>query len=200
MAIPTDLKQIHKLTRCVAALSLFISRLGEKALPLYRILRCTEHFEWTDTATAGLEEINALLASNPILAAPNVGEPMLLYISATHQLVSAVLVVEREQDGHKFPLQKPVYYVSTVLTPCKSQYPHYQKIAYAVFRASRKLRHYFQESSITVASEVPLNDIINNCGATGQIAKWAIELLPFDITYKPRRAIKSQVPADFVAE
>ena len=31
----------------------------------------------------------------------------------------------------------------------------------------------------------------------GQIAKWAIELLPFDITYKPRRAIKSQVLADF---
>src|SRR3954463_4573289 len=65
---------------------------------------------------------------------------------------------------------------------------------------SRKLRHYFQECSITVASEVPLNDIINNRDATGRIAKWAIELLPFDITYKPRRAIKSQVLADFVAE
>ena len=46
-----------------------------------------------------------------------------------------------------------------------------------------------------VASEVPLNDIINNRDATGRIAKWAIELLPFDITYKPRRAIKSQVLA-----
>ena len=33
-----------------------------------------------------------------------------------------------------------------------------------------------------------------------QIAKWAIELLPFDITYKPRRAIKSQELADFVFE
>ena len=51
-----------------------------------------------------------------------------------------------------------------------------------------------------VASEVPLNDIINNRDATGRIAKWAIELLPFDMTYKPRRAIKSQVLADFVAE
>ena len=51
-----------------------------------------------------------------------------------------------------------------------------------------------------MASEVPLNDIINNRDAMGWIAKWAIELLPFDITYKPRRAIKSQVQADFVAE
>ena len=101
----------------MAALSRFISRLGEKALPLYRLLRRTEHFEWTDAATTGLEEIKAILAANPILAAPTIGEPMLLNLAATHQVVSAVLVVEQEMDGHKFPLQKPVYYVSTVLTP-----------------------------------------------------------------------------------
>ena len=139
LAIPTDLKQIQKLTGCVAALSRFIFRLGEKALPLYRLLRHTEHFKSTDAATAGLDEIKAILATNPVLAAPITGEPMLLYIAATHQVVSAVLVVERETDGHKFPLQRPVYYVSTVLTPCKSRYPHYQKIPYAVFMASRKL-------------------------------------------------------------
>ena len=103
----------------MAALSRFISRLGEKALPLYRLLRRTEHFEWTDAGTTGLEEIKAVLATNPILAAPNVGEPILLYIAATHQVVSTVLVIEREMDGHKFPLQKQVYYISTILTPCK---------------------------------------------------------------------------------
>ena len=116
----------------MVALSRFISRVGEKALPLYRFLRRTEHFEWTDAAMAGLEEIKAILATNPVLVAPNTGEPMLLYIAATHQVVITALVVERETDRHKFPLQKPVYYVSTILTPCKSRYPHYQKIAYAV--------------------------------------------------------------------
>ena len=78
----------------MAALSRFISRLGEKALPLYRLLRRIKHFEWMDAATAGLEEIKAILAANPILAAPTIGELMLLYIAATHQVVSAVLVVE----------------------------------------------------------------------------------------------------------
>ena len=38
LAIPTDLKQVQKLAGCVAALSRFISKLGEKALPLYRLL------------------------------------------------------------------------------------------------------------------------------------------------------------------
>ena len=66
--------------------------------------------------------------------------------------------------------------------------------------ASHKLRHYFQECSVTVASEVPLNDIINNRDATGRIAKWAIELLPFEIVYKPCCTVKSQVLADFLAQ
>ena len=94
LAIPTDLKHIQKLAGCVAALSRFISRLGENALPLYYLLRRTEHFMWTDAAAAGLDEIKTLLASNPVLTTPNIGEPMLLYIAATHQVVSAVLVVE----------------------------------------------------------------------------------------------------------
>ena len=84
MAIPTDLKHIQKLAGCMAALSRFISRLGEKALPVYRLLRRTKHFMWTDAAAAGLDEIKTILASNPVLTAPNIGEPMLQYIGATH--------------------------------------------------------------------------------------------------------------------
>ena len=73
LATPTDLKQVQKLAGCVAALSRFISHLAEKVLPLYRLLRRTEHFEWTDAATAGLEEIKAILATNPVLAVRGLG-------------------------------------------------------------------------------------------------------------------------------
>ena len=91
-----------------------------KGIPLYKLLRRTDNFKCTDATTARLEEIKAILASNPFLAAPGIGEPMLLYISATYQVVSVVLVVKRGVEGHKFPTQKLVYYVSKVLTPCKS--------------------------------------------------------------------------------
>ena len=69
---------------------------------------------------------------------------MLLYILATNRVVSAVLLVERDMEAHKFQVQRSVYYVFEVLTPCKTRYPHYQKIAYAIFMSSRKLRHYSQ--------------------------------------------------------
>src|SRR3954465_12722062 len=41
-----------------------------------------------------------------------------------------------------------------------ARYPQYQKLVYAVFRAQRRLPHYFQEHPITVVSSAPLQDII----------------------------------------
>ena len=70
--------------------------------------------------------------------------------------------------------------MSEVLTESKQRYPHYQKIAYGVFLASRKLRHYFQEHPITVVSKTPLSDIINKSNATGRVAKWGIKLAAFE--------------------
>jgi hypothetical protein len=42
-----DLKGVQKVLGCLAALSRFISRLGEKGLPLYRLLKKHERFSWT---------------------------------------------------------------------------------------------------------------------------------------------------------
>ena len=65
---------------------------------------------------------------------------------------------------------------------------------------ARKLRHYFQDHLIIVVCKAPLSDILNNCNATRRIAKWRIEVGPWDITYERFKAIKSQVLADFEAE
>ena len=53
LAMPLDLKQVQKLAGCVAALSRFISRLGEKTLPLYRLsdaptTSCGRMRQWPD--------------------------------------------------------------------------------------------------------------------------------------------------------
>jgi hypothetical protein len=64
----------------------------------------------------------------------------------------------------------------------------------------RKLRHYFDVHSITVVSKYPLREVIRNPKSKVRIAKWALELMGQNITYAPRSAIKSQAPADFVAE
>src|SRR3954463_8317109 len=125
---------------------------------------------------------------------------MLLYIAVTNKVISVVTVVEREEEGHEHKVQRPTYYLSEVLTESKQWYPHHQKLAYGVFFASRKLRHYFQEHKITVVSTAPLRDIMNNHDATERVAKGGIELVAFDIEYKPHKAIKSQILVDFVVD
>ena len=124
----------------------------------------------------------------------------MLYVAATTRVVSSVLVVEREEVGHVQKIQRPMYFISEVLSDSKSRYPQIQKIAYGVFMTSRKLLHYFQAHPIIIVSSFPLSEVINNKDATGRITKWAMELMAFDVSYIPRTAIKSQALADFVAE
>jgi hypothetical protein len=69
----------------------------------------------------------------PVLVAPKEKGPLLLYITATHQLVSTVLVVERSEEGKAHGIQRLVYFISEILSPTKQMYPHYQKLAYSVF-------------------------------------------------------------------
>ena len=176
---------------CLAALSRFISRLGEKGLPLYRLLRKSECFSWTPEAEEALTKLKALLTNPPILVPPTKGEALLLYVAATTQVVSAAVVVERQEEGHALPVQRPVYFISEVLSETKTRYPHIQKLIYAVVLARRKLRHYFESHPVTVVSSFPLGEIIHNRGASGRIAKRAVELMGEALTFAPQKAIKS---------
>ena len=60
---------------------------------------------------------------------------MLMYIAATNRVVSVFLVVERKEDGKEKAVQRPVYYLSEVLSQSKQNYPHYQKLTYGVYMA-----------------------------------------------------------------
>jgi hypothetical protein len=167
MGKPTKLHDVQKLTGRVAALSRFVARLGEKALPFYALMKKSDDkFEWTEEADIAFTQLKKVLSTPPVLVAPKEKEPLLLYIAATHQVVSTVLVVERSEEGKTHGVHRLVYFVSEVLSPTKQRYPHYQKLAYSVFTSARKLWQYFVVHSIIVVNEAPLSNILNNPSAT----------------------------------
>jgi hypothetical protein len=118
-----DLNGVQRVTGCLAALSRFISRLGEKVFPLYRLLRKSEHYSWTLEAEEALTRLKAMLSKPPILIPPAAGESLLLYVTTTTQVVSAAIVIERAEDGHVLLIQRPVYFISEVLSDTKVRYP-----------------------------------------------------------------------------
>ena len=56
-------KGVQRLTGCLAALSRFIARLGERGLPLYKLLKKSNTFVWTEETQAALDCLKALLSS-----------------------------------------------------------------------------------------------------------------------------------------
>jgi hypothetical protein len=122
MGLIKNLKGVQRVTGCLAALIHFIARLGERSLPLYKLMKKSDHFTWTPEVQEALDSLKNMLKSPPILTAPTPEEPMLMYISATTQVVSAALVVEREEPGRSQRVQRPVYFVSEVLSDSKTRY------------------------------------------------------------------------------
>jgi hypothetical protein len=109
---------------------------------------------------------------------------MLLYIAATNQVVSSALVVERAKDGKEHGVQRSVYYLSEVLSPTKQRYPHYQKLAYAIYMIGKKLPHYFECHSIIVVASTPVSIILNNPDTRRRVSLWGITLGPWEIMYQ----------------
>jgi dsDNA-binding SOS-regulon protein len=179
------MKDVQKLTRCMAALNRFISKLEEQGLPFFKLLKHQEKFAWTPEVDQALAQLKDFLSNPPVLTAPCKKEQLLLYLAATTHVVSTAIVVERQEDGHAYPVQRPVYFVSEVLSESKACYQPVQKLLYAVLITSWKLRHYFQEYSISVVTDYPLGDILWNQDATGRISKWAVKHIALNIDFKP---------------
>jgi hypothetical protein len=84
----------------MAALNRFISKLGERGLPFFKLLKHQEKFVWTQA----LAQLKDFLSKPSVLTAHRKGEQLLLYLAATTHVVSTSIVVERQEDGHAYPV------------------------------------------------------------------------------------------------
>jgi hypothetical protein len=154
MEPPRSQKKVQRLTGCRTTLSWFISRLGEKGMSFYKLLKKVDKFQWTTEAQEALDALKKFLTTPPVLkpqrqaTSDQLTENLLLYIFCTTHVVSTTLVVERAKEVHAYPVQHPVYFISEVLGPSKIRYPQVQKLLYAVLLTARKLRHYFDDHKV----------------------------------------------------
>jgi dsDNA-binding SOS-regulon protein len=102
MKAPTYIKDVQKLTECMAALNRFISKLEERGLPFFKLLKHQEKFVWTEEADQALTQLKDFLSKPPVLIAPRKQEQLLLYLAATTHVVSTTIVVDRQEEGHAY--------------------------------------------------------------------------------------------------
>jgi hypothetical protein len=81
----------------MAALSQFISKLGEHDMPFYKLLRKADGFQWDNQATAAFIELKQYLKSLWTLVPLKEDDVLLLYVTATDAVINTIIIVERPE-------------------------------------------------------------------------------------------------------
>ncbi|XP_024200004.1 protein NYNRIN-like [Rosa chinensis] len=194
MRDPETKEDIQVLTGRIAALSRFISRLTDRCKPFFRALKNKQANFWGPEQSEVLAKLKKYLSGRQFLSVPRDGEPLCVYLAKSDVATSTALFRE---EGYR---QEPIAYTSRSLLDAETRYSSSEKVILALVTAKRKLRQYFEGHSITVYTNLPIHAILSKPDTSGRMAKWAIELSEFGITYKPRSALKGQALADFLVE
>nr|XP_025678020.1 uncharacterized protein LOC112777850 [Arachis hypogaea] len=195
MTSPKNLKDIQRLTGRLTALSHFLGTSAQKATPLFKLMKKEAPFKWETECEEAFQHFKRVLAEPPILAKPQTGETLYLYLSITEEALAAALIRENEKKE-----QKPVYFISKVLQDAEARYSRLEKLAFTLLTASRRLRQYFQAHPVTVRTDQAVKQVLQKSDLAGRMLAWSIELSQFQIKFEPRNAIKAQAMADFIAE
>jgi hypothetical protein len=66
MGAPWMIKDVQKLRSCMTALNKFLSRLGERGIPFFKLLKHHIKFQWTEKAKQALQDLS-IICSRPYL-------------------------------------------------------------------------------------------------------------------------------------
>ena len=154
-------KEIQILTRKVATLNRFISRVTNKCLPFFKALK--KAFQWTDECEEAMTKLKDYLTQPPLLSLLVTEEKLHLYLAVSNTVVSSALI-KKEED-----VQRLVYYTSQAFLGAEANYPRLEKIVFALVVASRKLRHYFQAHPIIVMTDQSIRKTMNKIDAVGRL-------------------------------
>nr|GEU68404.1 reverse transcriptase domain-containing protein [Tanacetum cinerariifolium] len=138
---PRTIKEVQSLNGKLASLNRVLSKSAEKSLPLFKTLKkCIKKsdFHWTSKAEQAFKQQMQHLSELPLLVAPKPKEELIVYMFASYEAISAVLMTERGT------VQTLVYIVSHALQGLKLNYTPMEKLVLSLVFSTKRLRRYFQ--------------------------------------------------------
>ena len=148
---PSSRKEVQQLTGRSTALGRFISRFTDSLKPFFTTIRGANQAGWNEECDRAFTQINQYLAEPPILASPDTGETLFVYLAVSDTTISVALFKENG-DGKK----RPVFFIRKSLADAETRYSHIEKAALALRIVAKKLRPYFQAHPIVALTDLPL--------------------------------------------
>ncbi|KAG9453486.1 hypothetical protein H6P81_006390 [Aristolochia fimbriata] len=196
MPEPRNVSELKIFQGHLAYIRRFISNLAGKCQPFSRLLKKNTSSEWDESCRNAFNNLKAYLTKPPVLVAPIIDRPLLLYIAAQEKSVGALLAQCDENNK-----ERSLYYLSRTLVGAELNYSPIEKTCLALIFAVQKLQHYLLAHSTNLISrDDPLKYIMSRLILSGRLAKWALLLSEFEINFVPQQGIKGQALANFLAD
>nr|GEV68498.1 reverse transcriptase domain-containing protein [Tanacetum cinerariifolium] len=192
MQSPRTWGEIQSLAGKLAVLNRFIFRSTKNSLPFFKTLKdITKENKydcrWTKKVENAFQELKKMILNLSALATPSSKETLFVYLAASKEAVSAILLVVRQGKKHL------VHYVSRTLHDAERNYATLEKMALALRHASGRLRRYFKAYPITVITYQPIKQILNGASSAkgSDVGLVLISITKTEYTYALRLNFES---------
>ncbi|CAG9568732.1 unnamed protein product [Danaus chrysippus] len=176
---PRNLKHLMSFIQMCSWYRRFIPDFAKVAEPLTRLTKKDAEWSWNKEQTFAFETLRTLLTTTPVLAQADETKPYIIKTDASNFAIGAVLVQGEGENEH------PVEYASRLLNKSERNYSTTEREALAVVWAVNKFRGYIEGTKITVLCDhQALKWLMTLKTPTGRLARWALQLQPYDITIK----------------
>nr|GEW20934.1 BURP domain protein RD22-like [Tanacetum cinerariifolium] len=164
---PRTIKEVQSLNGKLASLNRFLSKSVEKSLPLFKTLKKyikKSDFHWTSEAEQAFKQLKQHLSELPLLVAPKPKEELIVYMSASYEAISAVLMTERGT------VQTPVYFVSRALQGPELNYTPMEKLVLSLVFAAKRFQRMITKMERRAGRtqyHIPAKDVGERTGPSG---------------------------------
>ena len=194
MPPPTNVKAVQRFLGMTGYYRQLIPRYADIAAPLFDLTKKNSPWKWEEDEENAFRQLKDSLASERVMAPPDLCRPYRLYTDASNIAVGAVLT-QVDDNG----IERPIHYVSKALSGPQRRWATIEKELFSVVHALRKLQPYLQGADLTILTDhKPLRSIFQCELKNSKLQRWAMLISEFSPKLEYRKG-KDNVRADMLS-
>lgn len=189
--VPTSRKELRRFLGMTGYYRGFCPNFASLVAPLTDLVSTKVSFNWTNVSQQAFDGAKALLASAPVLVAPDFSQPFCLAVDASDTGAGAVLLQKRP-DG----VEHPVCYYSKKFNVHQRVYSVVEKEALALVLAIQHFEVYLGSSAspiVVYTDHNPLVFLHRMKDRNQRIMRWSLFLQPFSLDIKHIRGSENVI-------